>query len=274
MDFFLALFAAITVILGYSFAGVKIVKEGNQALVERLGKYNKKLKPGLNFIIPLFDSVVVEETLREKVLDIEPQNTITKDNVSLKVDAVIYWQIMDLEKTFYTIEDIEDAIENLVLTNMRSAMGELFLKDTYSSRKNINEKLLNDLDEATGNWGVKINRVEIKTIEPIARVMESLEEAENKKRTAILEAEEIVHYLKSISQVLEKEPNASAVLQFLLAKRYVEANEKFVDSPNSKVLFMDPKALNEALYHLMSEQNNQFQNPQNPQNPPPQNPNP
>ncbi len=271
MDFFLALFGVITVMISYTFAGMKIVKEGEQALVERLGKYHKKLKPGLNFIIPLFDSVVIEETLREKVLDIEPQNTITKDNVSLKVDAVVYWQVIDLEKTFYSVEDIEDAIEKLVLTNMRSAIGELLLKDTYSSRKQININLLNDLDIVTGNWGVKINRVEIKTIEPIARVMESLEEAENKKRIAILEADEIVHYIQSISAVLQQQPNAPAVLQFLLAKRYVEANEKFVDSPNSKVLFMDPKALNEALYHLMSEQNNQSQNPQNP---PPQNPNP
>lgn len=259
MDLFLSVFATLSVILGYSFASMKIINEGNEALVERLGQYQKKLNPGLNFIIPLLDAIVIEETTREKVLNIEPQNAITKDNVSLKVDAVVYWRIVELEKTFYEVEDIENAIENLVLTNMRSAIGELLLEETYSSRKPINLKLLQELDDATGNWGVKITRVEVKNIEPVATVMESLEQeraAESKKRAALLEAEGTVGSIKMISQVLQQEPNAEAVLQFLVAQRYVEANEKLGNSENSKVLFMDPRALNEAVHHLISQEKN------------------
>jgi len=267
MDIILSLVGMMTVFLTGIFASMRIVKEGNQAIIERLGQYHRKLEPGLNFIVPLFDSIVIEENLKEKVLDIEPQNTITKDNVPLKVDAVIYWKVMDLEKTFYGVEDIKEAIENLVLTNIRSVIGELLLEETYSSRKNINEILLKNIDDATGNWGVKITRVELKTLEPISSVMASLQEeraAESKKRTALLEAESIVGYIKIISQVLQQEPNAELALQFLVAKRYVEANEQLGTSENSKILFMDPKALNEALHHLISEKSSQSKNPPNP----------
>jgi regulator of protease activity HflC (stomatin/prohibitin superfamily) len=275
MDVFLSLFATITVILGYSFASMKIINEGNQALVERLGQYHKKLEPGLNFIIPFLDSIVIQENTREKVLNIEPQNAITKDNVSLKIDAIVYWRVVDLEKTFYEVEDIEDAIENLVLTNVRSAIGELVLEETYSSRKPINLKLLRELDDATGNWGVKITRVEVKNIEPVPTVMESLEQeraAESKKRAALLEAEGTVGSIKMISQVLEQEANAEAVLQFIVAQRYVEANENLSNSTNSKIIFMDPKALNEAISHLMSEKKphpTPVNPPNSPINPPP-----
>ena len=256
MNFFLSLFSAITVVLGYGFASMKIINEGNEALVERLGQYQKKLSPGLNFIIPLLDTIVIEESTREKVLNIEPQNAITKDNVSLKVDAVVYWRVMELEKTFYEVEDIEDAIQNLVLTNVRSQIGEFELEKTYSSRKPINQKLLEELDEATGNWGVKITRVEVKNIEPVPTVMESLEQeraAESKKRAILSEAQGTVESIEMISKALQKEPNAEAVLKFIVAQRYVEANEKIGNSENSKILFMNPQGLNEAITDLMSE---------------------
>ena len=199
MNFFLSIVGVITVALGSGFASIKIINEGNEALVERLGQYQKKLRPGLNFIIPLLDTIVIEESTREKVLNIEPQNAITQDNVSLKVDAVVYWRVMELEKTFYEVEDIEDAIKNLVLTNVRSQMGEFELEETYSSRKPINEKLLKELDEATGNWGVKITRVEVKNIEPVPAVMEALEQeraAESKKRAVLSEAQGTVESIR------------------------------------------------------------------------------
>ncbi|MEA5420394.1 stomatin-like protein [Spirulina sp. CCNP1310] len=252
------LYLLVPAILGGVFTlmnSIKIINEGNEALVERFGQYSRKLTAGPNIVLPLLESIVVEETTREKVLDIEPQYAITKDNVSLKVDAVVYWRILELERTFYVVEDIKKAIKNLVLTNIRSAMGRLKLEETYSSRGRINQSLLEQLDEATGDWGVKVTRIEVREISPAATVMESLElerAAESKKRAEIAETEGIVQSIQMLSDVLDQKPDAKQVLEFLVAQRYVEANEKLGNSPNSKVLFMDPNALNEAMQGLMS----------------------
>ncbi|NEO25615.1 MAG: paraslipin [Kamptonema sp. SIO4C4] len=235
-------------------ATVRIINEGNEALVERLGQYHQKLNPGLNFILPFLDTIVVEETIRERVLGIEPQKAITKDNVSLGVDAVIYWQIIDLEKTFYVVENIEEAIENLVVTTLRSAIGRLNLDETYSSREKVNQRLLEQLDDATANWGVKVTRIEVREITPAKTVMESLEierAAESKRRAALLETEGTVRSIELLSEALRKQPNAQEVLSFLVAQKYVDANEKLGQSSNSKVVFMDPKALNEAMADLI-----------------------
>src|SRR3712207_9074976 len=101
----------ILVVVGYTIGSTRIITEGNEALVERLGKYQRKLEPGLNYIIPFVDRIAVEETMREQVLDIDPQQAITKDNISVIVDAVLFWQILDLEKAFYAVEDVETALE-------------------------------------------------------------------------------------------------------------------------------------------------------------------
>jgi len=202
--------------------------------------------------------VVIEETNRERVLGIDPQYAITKDNVSLKADAVIYWQIVDLERSFYAVENIEEALDNLVLTALRSAIGLMKLEETYSSREDINKALLQQLDEATGSWGVKVTRVEVREISPAKTVMESLElerAAESKKRAEILATEGTVKSIEMLSQALASQQKSQAVLQFLLAQRYVDANEELGKSDNSKVVFMDPKALNEALSDLMSDAN-------------------
>ena len=127
--------------------------------LKRLGRYHRKLGPGLNFVVPFVDTIVVEETTREQVLDIEPQMAITKDNVSLEADAVIFWRILDLERTFYEIDDIEIALRNLVLTTLRSTIAQLNLEDTIASRGEMNRALLQQLDEGTAIWGVKITRV-------------------------------------------------------------------------------------------------------------------
>ncbi|WP_017306255.1 SPFH domain-containing protein [Spirulina subsalsa] len=260
MDILLySVIAAFISTVGAFLASIRIINEGNEALVERLGQYNKKLTPGLNFIVPVVDSIVVEETTREKVLGIDPQNAISKDNVSLRVDAVVYWQIIDLEKTFYVVEDITSAIENLVVTTLRSAIGRLELEETYSSRDKINQELLQQLDEATSNWGVKITRVEVREITPARTVMESLElerAAESKKRAALLETEGTVKSIEMLSKALQLQPDAQKVLQYLVAQRYVDANEKLGESPNSKIVFMDPNALNQAMTDLMLHREN------------------
>lgn len=266
MDSLLSILAPmILVIIGYSVGSTKVVNEGNEALVERLGQYHRKLEPGLNFVYPFLDRVVMEDTTRERVLDIEPQQAITKDNIPVEVNAVIFWQILDLEKAYYAVEDVELAIENLVLTTLRSTFGELELDQTYSSRGDVNRRLLQQLDEATAGWGVKVTRVEVQEIKPPAEILESLAKAraaesekqadifraEGQKQAAIAEAEGMVRSIEMISTALQSQPNSRQVLQYLLSRRYVDASEKLSESPNSKVVFMDPKALTEAMTNLM-----------------------
>ena len=171
------------------FGSVKIVNEKNEYLVERLGSYNKKLTPGLNFVIPFMDRVVYQGTIREKVLDIPPQSCITKDNVSITVDAVVYWRIFDMEKAYYKVENLQSAMVNMVLTQIRAEIGKLELDETFTARSEIGESLLRDLDISTDPWGVKVTRVELRDIIPAKAVQDSMElqmAAERKKRAAIL----------------------------------------------------------------------------------------
>ena len=171
---------------------VKIVNEKNEYLVERLGSYNKKLTPGLNFVIPFMDRVVYRGTIREKVLDIPPQSCITKDNVSITVDAVVYWRIFDMEKAYYKVENLQSAMVNMVLTQIRAEIGKLELDETFTARSEIGESLLRDLDISTDPWGVKVTRVELRDIIPAKAVQDSMElqmAAERKKRAAILTSE-------------------------------------------------------------------------------------
>ncbi len=217
------LFLLISLALGGSaLAGsVKIINQGNEALVERLGSYNAKLEPGLNFMIPFFDRVVYRETIREKVIDIPPQKCITRDNVAIEVDAVVYWRIVDMEKAYYKVEDLRAAMVNLVLTQIRSEMGQLELDQTFTARTEVNEILLRELDIATDPWGVKVTRVELRDIVPSKAVQDSMEmqmTAERRKRAAILtsegEREAAVNSSRgrAEAQVLEAEADQKAVI--------------------------------------------------------------
>jgi regulator of protease activity HflC (stomatin/prohibitin superfamily) len=173
-------------------SSVKIINQGNSALVERLGSYNKRLEPGVNVILPFVDKIVYRETIREKVLDIPPQQCITRDNVSISADAVVYWRIVDMERAYYKVENLRMAMVNLVLTQIRAELGKLELDETFTARSQINEALLQDLDVSTEPWGVKVNRVELRDIIPSKAVLESMEmqmAAERRKRAAILTSE-------------------------------------------------------------------------------------
>ena len=190
-QFFLLVFL---VLGGSSLAGsVKVINQGNEALVETLGRYNgRKLDAGLKIIIPFLDKISYQETIREKVLDIKPQPCITRDNVAISVDAVVYWRIMDMEKAYYKVENLQSAMTNLVLTQIRAEMGKLELDQTFTARTEINEVLLRELDIATDPWGVKVTRVELRDISPSKAVQDSMElqmTAERKKRAAILTSE-------------------------------------------------------------------------------------
>ncbi|NEO94616.1 MAG: paraslipin, partial [Moorea sp. SIO3G5] len=167
---------------------------------------------------------------------------------------IVYWQILDMYKAFYAVDNVHEAIENLVMTTLRSTIGQLELDETYASRDRINQNLLQQLDDASADWGVKVMRVEVQEIKPPQTIIDALEKeraAKSEKQAKILQAEGTVESIQMISKALEEESNTQKVLQFLIAQRYVEANEKLGESSNSKVVFMDPKALSEAMTDLL-----------------------
>jgi regulator of protease activity HflC (stomatin/prohibitin superfamily) len=260
-------FSLVLLVLGGStLAGsVRIVNEKNEYLVERLGSYNRKLDPGLKFLMPFMDKVVYKGTTREKVLDIPPQSCITKDNVSIEVDAVVYWRIMDMEKAYYKVEDLQLAMVNLVLTQIRSEMGTLELDQTFTARSEINELLLRELDVSTDPWGVKVTRVELRDIKPSRAVQESMElqmAAERKKRAAILNSEgERDSAINSAqgnaqSRILDAEAQKTAAILNAEAQRQqqilqAEATAQALNIIAEK-LRSDPNA-REALQYLLAQ---------------------
>ncbi|MCY7392923.1 MAG: paraslipin, partial [Leptolyngbyaceae cyanobacterium CAN_BIN12] len=135
-------------IVGYIIGSIKIINQGYEGIVERLGKYQRTLKPGLNFVVPFLDTVLVDNT-REQLLDIEPQSVITKDQVTIIVDAILSWKILNVEKANYTVENVEKSLKSLVLTTLRSEIGHMDLREMISSRNKIGQVLLKELDQAT-----------------------------------------------------------------------------------------------------------------------------
>jgi len=178
-------------ILAFS-RSVQVVRQGDISIVERLGKFHNRLEPGLHLLIPFVDQIRATMTIREQVLDIPPQKCITSDNAPLAADAVVYWRIIDAEKAIYAVVDLELAIQNLVLTQLRAEIGKLTLDMTFSAREKVNKVLLDELDVATEPWGVKITRVEVRDIIPnneILRAMEMQMAAERTKRASIIKSE-------------------------------------------------------------------------------------
>jgi len=177
---------------GVTSSTFKVINQGEEAIVATFGKYKCKLSAGPHFLIPILDSVVYRASLREQVLDVPPQQCITKDNVAITADAVVYWRITDTAKAYYKVENLVPAMTNLVLTQIRSELGKLELDQTFTARTQVNEILLRELDEATDPWGVKVTRVELRDIMPAPAVRDSMElqmTAERKKRAAILTSE-------------------------------------------------------------------------------------
>ena len=173
-------------------AMIKIVPQTDVYVVERLGSFNKILKNGINFLVPFIDRVVLKETLKERVLDFPKQDVITKDNVTMKIDTVVYMQITDPKLYAYGVEKPLFAVENLTATTLRNLVGDLELDQTLTSRDSVNEKLRRILDDATDPWGIKVLRVELKNILPpsdIRKAMEKQMRAEREKREQILVSE-------------------------------------------------------------------------------------
>ena len=171
---------------------IKIVKQSEVYVIERLGKFYKVADAGLTIIIPFLDHVRSVVSLKQQTMDVPPQGVITKDNVTITIDTVVFYQIIDPAKAVYEIQSLKKGIEYLAITTIRDIIGKMDLDETFSSRDGINNKLRVVLDEATDRWGCKIDRVEIKDINPPADVQDAMEKemnAERNKRAMILEAE-------------------------------------------------------------------------------------
>ena len=184
--------ALIAIAIGLLVTNIRIVPQARAYVVERLGAYHSTWQVGLHFKIPLIDKIARKVSLKEKVIDFPPQPVITKDNVTMEIDTVIYFQITDPKLYTYGVESPMDAIENLTATTLRNIIGELELDESLTSREHINSKIRLVLDEATDPWGIKINRVEVKNITPprdIQTAMEKQMRAERERREAILIAE-------------------------------------------------------------------------------------
>lgn len=192
MSFGFLLLVILIIILLVVVAGVKIVSQSKAYVVERLGAYHRTMQTGLHYVVPILDRVASNVSLKEMVKDFAPQPVITKDNVTMQIDTVVYYQITDPKLYTYGVESPISAIENLTATTLRNIIGDLELDETLTSRDVINTKMRSILDEATDAWGIKVHRVEVKNILPPRDIQEAMEKqmrAERERREAILKAE-------------------------------------------------------------------------------------
>ncbi|MBR2341141.1 MAG: SPFH/Band 7/PHB domain protein [Clostridia bacterium] len=219
----IALIIFLFIVVMLIISGVKVVPQSKAYVIERLGAYRETWQTGLHFRIPILERIAKIVSLKEQVVDFAPQPVITKDNVTMQIDTVVFYQITDAKLYAYGVESPIMAIENLTATTLRNIIGEMELDNTLTSRDTINAKIRSILDDATDPWGIKINRVELKNIKPPSEIQDAMEKqmkAERQRREAILRAEGekassiLVAEGKKESQILEAEAEKqSAILK-------------------------------------------------------------
>ncbi len=249
------------------FLGVRTVPQGSKHVVQRWGKYNKTLPPGLNFIIPYFDTVAYKITTKDIVLDIPSQDVITRDNAVIIANAVAYINIVSPEKAVYGVEDFSVAIQTLVQTSLRSIIGEMDLDDALSSREQIKTTLKNGISDDIADWGITLKTVEIQDINPSGTMQKAMEEqaaaererratvtrADGEKTAAILEADGRLEASKrdAQAQVVLAEASKQAITKvtealqgkelpatFLLGQKYIDSIEEIAKSENGKIVLL------------------------------------
>lgn len=278
---FLAIVAIFVLVI--LFRSIRIIPQANAGVVERLGKYHKTLLPGLNILVPFIDRVRPLIDLREQVVSFPPQPVITEDNLVVSIDTVVYFQVTDARAATYEIANYLGAVEQLTITTLRNVVGGLNLEEALTSRDNINGQLRVVLDEATGKWGIRVGRVELKAIDPPLSIQDSMEKqmrAERDKRALILTAEgtkqsailtaEGARQAAILSaegdakaQVLRAQGEAEAITTVfgaihagnpdaaLLAYQYLQTLPRIADGASNK-LWIIPSELTEALKGISS----------------------
>ena len=261
--------------------GIRIIPQARAGVVERLGRYQRTLDPGLALVVPYVDRVKPLIDLREQVVSFPPQPVITEDNLVINIDTVIYFQVTDPKAASYEIADYIAAIEQLTVTTLRNVIGGMTLEDTLTSRDKISSALRVVLDEATGRWGIRVNRVELKAVDPPASIQEAMEKqmrAERDRRAAILTAEGVKQSQiltaegekqsailraegQRESQILEAEGEARAIETVfdaihrgdadpkLLAYQYLQVLPQIADGEASKVWII-PSEITQALANI------------------------
>lgn len=261
------------------FAGVKIVPQGEEWVVERLGKYYKTLKPGLNVIVPYIDTIRAKISTRDIILDIDQQEVITRDNAVILTNAVAFMRVTDPKSALYGVEDFKLAIQNLITTTLRSIIGEMKLDEALSNRDLIKSRLKEQIIDDVADWGITVKSVEIQDITPSGSMQQAMEQqaaaererraietkAEGNKNAMILEAEGKLQAAKkeAEAQVALSEASAQAIKNvseaitdkelptiFLLGDRYINTLEKMTASPNSKFVVY-PADLQTAIRGLL-----------------------
>ena len=265
----LTLVAVVLVVLA-AVKAVQIIPQARAANVERLGRFRRTLQPGLNFIVPFLDRVKPLIDLREQVVSFEDQPVITEDNLVVHIDTVLFFQVTDPRAADYEIVDYPTAIEQLSATMLRSVIGSMDLEQTLTSRDRINAMLRGVLDEASGKWGIRVTRVEIKAIDPAPSIMDAMEKqyrAQREKRAAILvaEGEKQAAILKSEGQATAIEKVFKAIHEGrpdpeLLAYQYVQALPQVAQSQASTV-WVIPSEVTTALRTLSNAFGNSHEDP-------------